>query len=103
MDEVNVISFVQEGKKRAYLLGKNLRKQYDQFLGSTYLSENIKARSTDSDRTKMSLQLVLAALYPPNDLQRWNPALNWQPIPFTYEKKSKDWLLWPTTCPKYAC
>lgn len=50
----------------------------------------------------MTLQLVLASLYPPESVQKWNPDLNWQPIPFIYEKKARDWLLWPTNCPKYV-
>lgn len=89
------------GKRRSYYLGKVLREKYSEFLGSIYLPRDIKAQSTDSPRTIMTLQLVLASLYPPETLQKWNPELNWQPIPFTYEKKSRDWLLWPTTCPKY--
>ncbi|XP_051158223.1 venom acid phosphatase Acph-1-like [Leptopilina boulardi] len=90
-----------EGKRRSYQLGKVLREKYSDFLGPIYLSENIKAQSTDSQRTIMTLQLVLASLYPPESVQKWNPDLNWQPIPFIYEKKARDWLLWPTNCPKY--
>lgn len=90
-----------EGKRRSYNLGKVLRERYSDFLGPIYLPENIKAQSTDSQRTIMSLQLVLASLYPPDTLQKWNTDLNWQPIPFIYKKKKRDWLLWPTNCPRY--
>ena len=42
----------------------------------------------------MSLQLVLASLFPPKDTDlEWNSNFNWQPIPFVYEEISKDSLL----------
>jgi prostatic aicd phosphatase len=42
----------------------------------------------------MSLQLVLAGLFPPKrTLFEWNNDLNWQPIPYTYEKVENDQLL----------
>lgn len=43
----------------------------------------LEATSTDYDRTKMSLALVLAGLYPPTGKLRWNEGLNWQPVPYT--------------------
>lgn len=48
------------------------------------------AQSTDVDRTKMSLQLVLAGLFPPIGLQKWNSGLDWQPIPTHYESLDQD-------------
>lgn len=42
----------------------------------------------------MSLQLVLAGLYPPkNSPLEWNKSLNWQPIPYSYEELDQDHLL----------
>lgn len=51
----------------------------------------------------MSLQLVLASLFPPkNTPLDWNPKLNWQPIPFNYEELTKDSLLLVRLgCPRY--
>lgn len=51
----------------------------------------------------MSLQLVLAALYPPkNTPLEWNTNLNWQPIPFNYEELADDSLLLVRkNCPRY--
>lgn len=65
--------------------------------------QDIQAQTTDMPRSKMSLQLVLAGLYPPKGTQLdWNPALNWQPIPYSYEKLMEDSLLLVTkSCPRY--
>jgi prostatic aicd phosphatase len=55
------------------------------------------------NRSKMSLQLVLAGLYPPKETAlEWNKNLNWQPIPFTFENLFEDSLLLVTkSCPRY--
>lgn len=51
----------------------------------------------------MSIQLVLAGLFPPQGSPlEWNKYLNWQPIPYNYEELDKDTLLLVrTTCPRY--
>ena len=41
----------------------------------------IYVQSTDMDRTLMSAYSVLAGLYPPSELQKWNENIAWQPIP----------------------
>jgi len=90
-----------EGKKREYRLGKFLRLRYNDFLGSLYQPGLVVARSSDFDRTKMSLQLVLAALFPPRSVQRWNPLLNWQPIPMLYTPRVDDNIILADECPQY--
>ncbi|XP_043470001.1 venom acid phosphatase Acph-1-like [Leptopilina heterotoma] len=70
------------GKLRAFKFGETLRQRYNDFLGSTYITRDVVAQSSDFERTKMTLQLVLAGLYPPDGLQTWKNDLNWQPIPF---------------------
>ncbi|XP_058796773.1 venom acid phosphatase Acph-1-like isoform X2 [Phymastichus coffea] len=81
------------GKRRMYQFGQILRNNYSKLLGTEYWHENIYAISSDTPRTKMSLQLVLAALYPPSlSSNRWNDKLDWQPIPIVY-KELKDSLL----------
>ncbi|XP_025075251.1 prostatic acid phosphatase-like isoform X3 [Pogonomyrmex barbatus] len=78
-----------QGKLTEYRIGIMLRQRYDNFLGSIYYSRDIYAVSTDYDRTKMSLQLMLAGLYPPDTSQLWNPNLPWLAIPTHYVPKRK--------------
>lgn len=59
----------------------------------------VLARSTDYIRTKMSLMLVLSALYPPKGKQIWNHELKWQPMPITYSPAKNDILLTSDECP----
>lgn len=50
----------------------------------------------------MSLELVLAGLFPPRMEQIWSPAfLNWQPVPYNYFPVDKDQVLVGTRCPNY--
>ncbi|XP_008555397.2 uncharacterized protein LOC103576824 [Microplitis demolitor] len=89
------------GKRREYQLGQALRNLYDGFLGDIYNPKDIIARSTGFDRTRMSLQLVLTAMYPPKGPQVWNNTLNWQPILTSYVPEADDTLLRPNLCPLY--
>lgn len=82
----------QIGKKRAFKLGKVLRRRYDSFLGDIYYPDNILARTTDFDRTKMTALLVLAGLYPPAPTQQWNDDLDWMPIPYHFERGEHDYV-----------
>jgi prostatic aicd phosphatase len=90
------------GKRRLYLLGKALKKRYGNFLG-TFTVDTVDARSTDYRRTKMSLQLVLASLFPPENELIWEKHLKWQPVPFTYWPIEKDHVLGEAyeNCPRY--
>lgn len=81
---INFTLSVQVGKRRAYNVGRMLRRRYGSFLDTTYYADVLEAVSTDKSRTKMSLQLVLAGLWPPNFEQMWNWQLSWQPIPYNY-------------------
>ncbi|XP_046743489.1 venom acid phosphatase Acph-1-like [Diprion similis] len=90
-----------DGKMREYKIGKMLRDRYNDFFGPNYLPDEIYARSTAFHRTHMSLQLVLAGLFPPTGLQIWNPDLAWQPVSVFSEKVNKDFLLYPQECSTY--
>ncbi|CRK95747.1 CLUMA_CG009204, isoform A [Clunio marinus] len=92
------------GKQQMFNLGTFLRNRYDRFLDRLLKLDDVHAQSTDVSRTKMSLLLVLAGLYPPQKTSlEWNKNLNWQPIPFSYEELNKDSLLLVRTpCARYA-
>ncbi|XP_015524620.2 venom acid phosphatase Acph-1 [Neodiprion pinetum] len=90
------------GKMREYQLGLELKARYGDFLGPVWVPSMVEARSTYYDRTKMSLQLVLSALFPPAPIQRWNSQLFWQPIPTTYKRSYEDILLLADECPKFV-
>lgn len=89
------------GKERAYQLGLILRKLYNQFLGTVYYQPHIYARSTFITRCKMTLQLVLAALFPPSNVQKWNNALPWQPMNVKYASVTEDRLLMSFKFPEF--
>lgn len=49
------------------------------------------AQTTGVTRTKMSMQMVLAGLFPPRGTDmEWNRRLNWQPIPIFSEPLEED-------------
>ncbi|XP_076257639.1 venom acid phosphatase Acph-1-like [Rhynchophorus ferrugineus] len=78
------------GKRTEYRLGQLLRLRYNSFLGSEWNINTLDVRTTDYNRTKMSVELVLAGLYPPRGQDVWTPFLNWQPIPYNYFPSSED-------------
>lgn len=93
-----------EGKRYLYETGEYLRNRYNTFLGNTYQPDMAHSQSTGVDRTRMSLQLVLAGLFPPkNTANEWNKRLNWQPVPIESEPLDQDTLLLVrTSCPRYS-
>ncbi|KAJ3664728.1 hypothetical protein Zmor_000274 [Zophobas morio] len=90
------------GKLKQYRLGEALRQRYKTFLGP-YSLETVDARSTDYARTKVSLQLVLASLFPPENEFVWNENLKWQPVAFNYWPIKNDHVLGQPyrNCPRY--
>ncbi|XP_066262486.1 venom acid phosphatase Acph-1-like [Euwallacea similis] len=89
------------GKRKEYSIGIALRERYDTFLGQYYVPNLVDARSTDRNRTKMSLMLVLASLFPPRCSEVWQPGLNWQPVPYNYVPEIYDDVLYGISCPNY--
>ncbi|XP_018561726.1 prostatic acid phosphatase-like isoform X2 [Anoplophora glabripennis] len=81
-----------EGKVQLYDIGKFLRERYGDFLGNHYSPDLYYTQSTDVDRTKASMQLVNAGLWPPEETQKWGP-IDWQPIPIYSEPLDQDMLL----------
>nr|XP_023016132.1 venom acid phosphatase Acph-1-like [Leptinotarsa decemlineata] len=91
-----------EGKRKEYGIGKALRKKYSHFLGDFTL-DIVDSRCTDYNRTKMSLQLVLASLFPPTGKHVWEKKLKWQPVPFNYWPVDEDHVLGDphANCPRF--
>lgn len=86
-----LISFIQKGKQRGFRVGEYLRKRYsNKLISSLYLPDEITIRTTDYARTKMTALTALAAIFPPPQAQRWNPFLNWQPVPYNTEPPETD-------------
>ena len=87
-----------------YNLGKKLREMYDELLGSDYHDDDVFAISSDLPRTKMSLQLVLAGLYPPSISKEgsWNSQLDWNPIPTNAYDFNRDQLFSGDKCDTYV-
>lgn len=85
-----------------YQLGKMLRNRYNKFLGLQYTPDLIKAAASYYNRTKTSLELVLASLFPPLEHEVFEPGLNWQPIPFSHnEKKIDNFFVAVENCPNF--
>ncbi|KAG8231336.1 hypothetical protein J437_LFUL017688 [Ladona fulva] len=90
------------GKRQHYHLGKFFRRRYADFLSTKYLKEEVYVRSTDVDRTLMSVESNLAGLYPPVENQVWEPGMTWQPIPVHTVPESLDEVLSAKKpCPLY--
>ncbi|KAK5649215.1 hypothetical protein RI129_000244 [Pyrocoelia pectoralis] len=85
------------GKQRAYNLGKWLRRRYDFFLNRTYSTKELSAYTTNTSRSKASLSLVLAGLYPPKGTAlEWDMQLNWNPINYEIISETNQLLMIPT-------
>jgi len=94
---------------RAFNLGKYFKKTYIDdlgFLPPMFNTEDVAIRSSGYDRTIMTAQSVMTAMYPPTmDEAKWNPNdpnFPWQPIPIHSVPKKDDLLLkYGNHCPRY--
>lgn len=89
-----------EGRMRGYEIGKYLRQRYDKLLSDIYFKDEIFLRSTDSERSKMTMLTSLAALYPPKRMAKWNRNIEWQPIPYTTVPSEQDFMSFFHGCKK---
>ncbi|XP_034828972.1 prostatic acid phosphatase-like [Maniola hyperantus] len=95
-------ALTNKGKQRGFRVGEYLKKRYvNKLISKLYLPDEIVIRTTDYARTKMTALTALAAMYPPPTAQRWNPFLNWQPVPYNTEPHEDDDLLYYYNCPRY--
>ena len=91
-----------EGKNNQFELGGFLRRRYAGFLRPLYHRNYTHVESSDKDRTLMSAQVNLAALYPPQGRDVWNADLPWQPIPVHTRPSSDDYKLrFNDACQRY--
>ncbi|XP_062514774.1 uncharacterized protein LOC134190336 [Corticium candelabrum] len=99
----------QLGMRQQYYLGKYLRHRYMTFgsdtylLNGTYSRDEVTIRSTDVDRTLMSVESQMAAFYKPVGKQEFLKNLSWQPVPIHTVPVSEDSLLraYSMDCPRY--
>uniref|UniRef100_S4NSI3 acid phosphatase n=1 Tax=Pararge aegeria TaxID=116150 RepID=S4NSI3_9NEOP len=95
------------GKSRSFLLGKFIKQRYgvegNGLLSNIYLQDEIALRSTDKERTKMTAQMAMAAVYPPEVEQQWDEGLGkiWQPVPYTAVPLSEDYLRYYSNCKRF--
>ncbi|KAJ8721048.1 hypothetical protein PYW08_006513 [Mythimna loreyi] len=95
------------GKRRAYQIGKYYRQRYGyqghKLISNLYLRDEISIRSTDKERTKMTIQVAMAACYPPEPEQQWDEGLGklWQPVPYTAVPLSEDYLRYYSNCQRF--
>ncbi|XP_075982163.1 venom acid phosphatase Acph-1-like [Anticarsia gemmatalis] len=95
------------GKRRSYQMGKFFRQRYGaqgyKLLSNLYNYDEIAIRCTDKERTKMTAQVAMAALYPPEAEQQWDEGLGkvWQPVPYTSVPMSEDYLRFHSHCERY--
>ncbi|XP_054267345.1 lysosomal acid phosphatase-like [Macrosteles quadrilineatus] len=91
-----------EGKRQHYELGQWLRQRYDGLLTDKYSPALIHVLASDKDRVLMSAQCNLAGMYPPKSEQKWNPMLEWQPVPVHTVPQTMDRLIaMKEKCPAY--
>ncbi|CAI8038231.1 Lysosomal acid phosphatase, partial [Geodia barretti] len=93
------------GMRQHLYLGSLFRERY---VGGGLITENytrvqVYVRSTDYDRTLMSVEAQLAGLFPPQGDQIFNESLSWQPIPVHTVPQGQDNLLraYIANCPRY--
>ena len=55
------------------------------FINGNYLPSEASFYTSSASRTQMTLQAVLAGLFPPRSFAVWNLALDWSPVPYTID------------------
>lgn len=79
--DCNVTIIVQAGKMNMYRKGQIFREQYNGYLSEFYSENEIFPQTTKTDRTYVSLEMIMAGMYPPKEYQQWlESEIIWQPI-----------------------
>ena len=84
-----------------YNFGKFLRKNYNEFLGPKFVDSDVYRVNMRYLRTKVSLQLVIAGMYPEFTRTKnwWDPNYNWTDFPFCEEN---NFIFGRKTCIEYG-
>lgn len=80
----------RKGLEQQYHLGGLIRSRYDGFLSKHYSPFEIYVRSSDYNRTLVSAQANLLAMYPPEDSELFVKDIRWRPIPVHTVPKRQD-------------
>lgn len=78
------------GLEQQYQLGHLIRSRYEGFLSDRYSPFEIYVRSSDYNRTLVSAQANLLAMYPPEDSELFTKKVRWRPIPVHTVPKRQD-------------
>ncbi|KAJ0172519.1 hypothetical protein K1T71_011658 [Dendrolimus kikuchii] len=95
------------GKRRAYQIGKFYRQRYGSqghnLISNLYFRDEIALRSTEKERTKMTIMIAMAAAYPPEVEQQWDEGVGkvWQPVPYSAVPISEDYLRYYSNCKRF--
>lgn len=85
-----------------YELGKKIRQRYNWFLNDLYIPGSLEATSSFISRTQISLQLFLHGLFPLPAEYRFDPEVDYQPIPYNVVSKETDEIFTTSEfCPKF--
>ncbi|GJQ82959.1 hypothetical protein Trydic_g5958 [Trypoxylus dichotomus] len=94
-------ALTNEGKYTQYRIGQALKERYGNFIG-IYSQDKVHSLASPFKRTKISALLVMAALFSPVGLERWNYKLDWQPVDYDYFPRNEDLIfLHGLNCQRY--
>ncbi|EFO25144.1 hypothetical protein LOAG_03339 [Loa loa] len=77
-----VYELTQFGKREGFGFGRELREFVGPLVGNNYIQHEATFYTSSANRCQMTLQVVMAGLYPPDTFAEWNHALEWSPVPY---------------------
>ncbi|KAJ8688177.1 hypothetical protein QAD02_023972 [Eretmocerus hayati] len=100
-DKLGYGRLTKVGMQRQYKLGQLLRRRYNNLIGPDEV-DAVYPYSTPGYRTKVSLHLVLAGLFPVTNETSWNDEIPWLPIPINYDPPESNflWSIYSGKCGK---
>ncbi|VDN05560.1 unnamed protein product [Thelazia callipaeda] len=75
----------QFGKREGFGFGKELREFVGGLINNNYMRDEVAFYTSSANRCQMTLQVIMAGLYPPDTFGEWNHALEWSPVPYTID------------------